>query len=106
MNMFDEKIDPTLLEGYGMPGIANSLEPLVTQFRDNLISVGNSVIKTMKTNKRKRVQRGGSKPKSTKKVKKRVQRGGGSIRKPARKGKTPQRGAGTKRKNKRKKSNF
>lgn len=106
MSMFEDKIDAQHLEGYGMPGIANSLEPLVTQFRDNLISVGNSVLKTMKAPRKKKPQRGGSKPKNSKKVKKGGQRGAGGIRKRTLKAKTPQRGAGKKRKQKRKRANF
>jgi hypothetical protein len=55
MNMFDDKIsEPPQLDGFGMSGIANSLEPLVTQFRDNLLSVGNSVLKTMKSGRKKK----------------------------------------------------
>lgn len=108
MSLFDDNtLVSQQLDGYGMAGVANSLEPLVTQFRDNLISVGNSVLKTMKSPRKKKVQqRGGSKPKNTKKVKKRAQKGSGHIRKPARKQKTHQRGSGKKRKKPRRKTNF
>jgi hypothetical protein len=100
--MYEEKEQ---MDGYGMSGIANSLEPLITKFRDNLISVGDSVIKTMKTVRKKKPQRGGSKAKSTKKVKKKAQRGAGRIQKRSVKKKAPQRGAG-KRKQKKRKPNF
>jgi len=62
--------------GCGLSNIATTLQPAIDQFKNNLLDVGNNVLRKMK----KKVQRG-----KGKKYKKTVQTGNGTRRKRRRK---------------------